>query len=48
LVLGGVFYLIFGVVCFLVEGPWQYLVGATAIAAGFLIPGFMLQKKTDH
>ncbi|HYI77954.1 MAG TPA: hypothetical protein VEW65_10065 [Chryseolinea sp.] len=47
LMLGGIFYLIFGVVCFLVDGPWQYLVGAIAVTAGFLIPGFMLQNKTD-
>lgn len=47
LVIGGILLWIFGIVCFLVVGPWQYLVGAIAVASGYLIPGFMLRSKTD-
>jgi len=47
LVIGGILLWIFGIVCFLVVGPWQYLVGAIAVAAVHLIPGSMLRSKAD-
>lgn len=48
LIIGGVLFWLFGIICFLVSGPWQYLVGAIAVTCGHLIPGLMLRKKTDH
>ncbi len=48
LVIGGILFWIFGILCFLVDGPWQYLVGAVAVTTGYLVPGFMLRNKTDH
>ena len=47
LVWGGILFWVFGIVCFLVGGPWQYLVGAVAVTAGHLIPGLLLRNKND-
>jgi len=47
LILGGVCIWLCGVICFLVEFPYQYLVGAIAIICGYLIPGYMLKFKRD-
>jgi hypothetical protein len=48
LVVGGILFWVFGVICFLVTGPWQNVVGATAVICGHLIPGLMLWKKNNH
>ena|SRR5688572_16731857 len=48
LAIGGILFWIFGIVCFLVEGPWQYLIGAIAVTTGHLIPGLMLRNNTDR
>jgi hypothetical protein len=45
LVLGGVSIWFFAIVCFLVDAQYQFLVGALAISAGYLIPGYMLRSK---
>jgi hypothetical protein len=45
---GGILLWIFGIICFLVDGPSQYLIAAVAITTGYLVPGLMLQnKKSD-
>jgi hypothetical protein len=48
LIFGGVFFWLFGIICFLIGGPWQYLVGAVAVATGHLIPGLLLRNKNDE
>lgn len=48
LMIGGILFWLFGIICFLVSGPWQYLVGAIAVTCGHLVPGIMLRKKTNH
>ena len=35
------------ILCFLVGGPWQYLIGAIAVTSGHLIPGLMLRNNPD-
>jgi hypothetical protein len=47
LIIGGILFWVFGILCFLVEGPWQYLVGAIAVTTGHLVPGLMLRKNPD-
>lgn len=47
LTVGGILFWVFGVVCFLLEGPWQYLIGAVAVTTGHLVPGLMLRNKTE-
>jgi hypothetical protein len=47
LAIGGIFLWIFGILCFLIGGPWQYLLAAIAVAAGYLIPGLMLRNNPD-
>ena len=47
LVIGGILFWVFGVVCFLSQGPWQYLIGALAVTTGHLVPGLLLRNKTD-
>ena len=47
LIVGGILFWIFGILCFMINGSWQYLVGALAVTTGYLIPGFMLQHKTE-
>lgn len=48
LIIGGVCFWIFGILCFLVPEPWHFLVGAAAVIAGYLIPGFMLRYKKQN
>lgn len=48
LVVGGVCFWAFGILCFLVPAPWQFLVGAAAVIVGYLIPGFMLRNKNTN
>jgi hypothetical protein len=45
LIIGGIIFWLMGIACFLVGGPWQFLIGAFAVTAGYLIPGFMLKYK---
>lgn len=45
LIVGGILFWIFGIACFLVVGPWQYLVGAIAVLVGYVVPGVMLRNK---
>jgi len=45
LILGGIFFWLCGILCYLVETPWQYLIGAIAVTVGYLIPGAMLRYK---
>ena len=47
LTMGGILFWVFGIICFLVDGPWQYLVGAIAVTAGHLIPGLLLRNNAD-
>jgi hypothetical protein len=48
LIIGGVCFWVFGILCFLVPDPWQFLVGAVAVIVGYLIPGFMLRYKKEN
>jgi hypothetical protein len=48
LAIGGVLFAIFGVICFLAQGPWQYLIGAIAVTTGHLVPGLMLRTKSNR
>jgi hypothetical protein len=45
LAVGGIFLWIFGIICFLMDGPEQYLIAAVAVTTGYLVPGFMLRNK---
>lgn len=45
LVLGGISFWFFAIVCFLVDPQYQYLVGALAVVTGYLIPGYLLRYK---
>jgi hypothetical protein len=45
LMFGGAALWIFGVVLFLIPGDLQFLISAIAIAAGYLVPGYMLKKS---
>ena len=47
LAIGGILLWVFGILCFLVGGPWQYLLGAVAVTSGYLIPGLMLRNNPD-
>ena len=45
LIIGGGVFWVLGIVCFLVPQDIQYLIGAFAITAGYLIPGYLLKNK---
>jgi hypothetical protein len=47
LIVGGILFWVLGILCFLIEGPWQYLIGAVAVTTGYLVPGFKLRNKSD-
>ena len=47
LAIGGILLWVFGILCFLVGGPWQYLIGAVAVTSGHLVPGLMLRNNPD-
>jgi hypothetical protein len=47
LVLGGVSLWFFGIICFLVDYEYQFLIGAVAVLVGYLVPGVMLKDKTE-
>lgn len=48
LTVGGILFWVFGVICFLSQGPWQYLIGAVAVTTGHLVPGLLLRNKTER
>lgn len=48
LIVGGILFWFFGILCFLVDAPWQYLIGAAAVTLGYLVPGFMLKNKSTQ
>lgn len=45
LIFGGIIFWISGILCFLVSFEAQHLLAALAIALGYLVPGFILNKK---
>lgn len=47
LIMGGISFWAFGIICFLVPGETQFLIGALAIACGYLVPGYILKKKEN-
>lgn len=48
LILGGLSFYIFGIICFLVSPMNQYLVAALAVACGYLIPGYILKTTREN
>ncbi len=44
MILGAIIFWIAGIVCFLVSYDWQMLVGAVAVALGYLVPGYLLKR----
>jgi hypothetical protein len=47
LIMGGIFFWIMAIVCFLVEMEYHNLVGAVAVIGGYMIPGYLLKNKKD-
>jgi len=47
LILGGISFYLFAIVCFVVSPLNQYLVGAVAITCGYLIPGYLLRATRE-
>ena len=47
LIIGGVMFWLFGIMCFLITPQYQTLVGAVAVAIGYLVPGYLLKSKKD-
>lgn len=47
LIIGGLVFWVFGIVCFLVGREFQPLVGAAAIIGGYLIPGYLLKNSNE-
>jgi len=45
LLIGGVAFWIFGIVCFLVPHEYQFLLATIAIVGGYVIPGHMLKRS---
>ncbi|MFZ1808324.1 MAG: hypothetical protein WAU36_13925 [Cyclobacteriaceae bacterium] len=43
LLLGGISFYVFGIICFFVSPLNQFLVGSIAIVCGYLIPGYLLK-----
>lgn len=48
IVLGGIFLWISAVICYIVPGETQLLVGGTSIMIGYLVPGYMLKYKNKN
>lgn len=44
LIIGGILFWIFGIVCFLVPTEFQFIVGAVAIVLGYLVPGYLMKS----
>ena len=47
LILGGISFYVFGIVCFMVNPIDQFLIGAVAITCGYLIPGYLLKATRE-
>ncbi|MBL0744105.1 hypothetical protein [Chryseolinea lacunae] len=47
LIVGGILFWVAGIACFAVGGPWQFLIGAAAVTAGFIVPGVLLRSKKE-
>lgn len=47
LLVGGVLFWVFGIISFTLPLAEQNLIGAIAIAFGYLIPGYMLRRKSN-
>jgi len=47
LMMGGASFYVLGIICFMVSPLNQYLVGALAIAVGYLIPGYLLRATRE-
>lgn len=47
LLVGAVFFLVLGTVCFLIPFEFQSLVGAIAVIGGYLIPAYLLKNKEE-
>lgn len=48
LIIGGISFWVFGILCFVVGYPWEFILGAIAVTIGYLIPGFMLRNKKEN
>ncbi|HCM76145.1 MAG TPA: hypothetical protein DIS90_07170 [Cytophagales bacterium] len=47
LIWGGISFYVFGIICFLMSPIDQFLIGAIAIACGYLIPGYLLKATKE-
>ena len=47
LIIGGISFWLFGILCFLAPQPWQFVLSAIAVIVGYLIPGVMLRSKNQ-
>jgi len=45
LIIGGIAFWFFGIVCFLVSTESQFLIAAAAVVVGYIVPGHMLRKS---
>jgi len=47
LIMGGISFYVFGIICFMVSPVNQFLIGGIAIACGYLIPGYLLKTTRE-
>jgi hypothetical protein len=47
LIIGGIAFWFFGIVCFLVTSELQFLLASAAVVIGYIVPGHMLRKSED-
>jgi len=47
LIIGGICFWIFSILCFMADAQTQPLIGGMAIITGYLIPGYLLKKSKD-
>lgn len=45
LIVGGIVFWLFGIACFFIPMPYQFVAAALCIAIGYLVPGYMLKKQ---
>ena len=48
LIIGGILFWAGGVICFLVTTHQSSLVAASTVAAGYLVPGYLLRSQQDN
>ncbi len=48
LIIGGILFWIFAIINFTLPIAYQNLIGAVAIISGYLIPGYMLKRKSQE